>query len=71
MGFDYFVFYTEASLICVIILATILITDRMYNTKQEKQVCFSRAIVAFMLYFISDGMRDVHVYCGIRENAFP
>ena len=54
MGFDYFVFYTEASLICVIILATILITDRMYNTKQEKQVWFSRAIVAFMLYFISD-----------------
>ncbi|MBR1450409.1 MAG: GGDEF domain-containing protein [Lachnospiraceae bacterium] len=54
MGFDYFVFYTEASLICVIILSTILLTDRMYNTKQEKQVWFGRAIVAFMLYFISD-----------------
>ena len=54
MGFDYFVFYTEASLICVIILSTILLTDRMYNTKQEKQVWFRRAIVAFMLYFISD-----------------
>ena len=54
MGFDYFVFYTEASLICVIILSTILLTDRMYNTKQEKQVWFGRAIVTFMLYFISD-----------------
>ena len=54
MGFDYFVFYTEASLICVIILSTILLTDRMYNTKQEKQVWFGRAIVMFMLYFISD-----------------
>ena len=54
MGFDYFVFYTEASLICVIILSTILLTDRMYNTKQEKQVWFDRAIVMFMLYFISD-----------------
>lgn len=54
MGFDYFVFYTEASLICVIILSTILVADRMYNTKQEKQVWFRRAIVAFMLYFISD-----------------
>ena len=53
MGFDYFVFYTEASLICVIILSTILVADRMYNTKQEKQVWFRRAIVAFMLYFIS------------------
>ena len=54
MGFDYFVFYTEAGLICVIILSTILLTDRMYNTKQEKQVWFGRAIVMFMLYFISD-----------------
>ena len=54
MGFDYFVFYTEASLICVIILSTILVADRMYNTKQEKQVWFGRAIVTFILYFISD-----------------
>lgn len=54
MGFDYFVFYTEASLVCVIILAMILITDRMFHTKQEKQIWFSRAIYAFILYFISD-----------------
>ena len=54
MGFDYFVFYTEASLVCVIILAMILITDRMFHTKQEKQIWFSRAISAFILYFISD-----------------
>ena len=54
MGFDYFVFYTEASLVCVIILTMILITDRMFHTKQEKQIWFSRAIYAFILYFISD-----------------
>ena len=54
MGFDYFVFYTEASLICVIILLMILITDRIYNNKQEKQIWFGRAIMAFILYFISD-----------------
>lgn len=54
MGFDYFVFYTEASAICVIILLMILITDRIYNTKQEKHIWFGRAIVAFILYFISD-----------------
>ena len=28
MGFDYFVFYTEASIICIMILLMILITDR-------------------------------------------
>ncbi|MCR4850279.1 MAG: GGDEF domain-containing protein [Lachnospiraceae bacterium] len=54
MGFDYFVFYTEASAICVIILLMILINDRIYNTKQEKQIWFGRAIVMFILYFISD-----------------
>ncbi len=54
MGFDYFVFYTESSIICIIILLMILITDRIYNTKQEKQIWFARAIIAFILYFISD-----------------
>lgn len=54
MGFDYFVFYTEASVICVVILLIILITDSIYNTMQEKQLWFRRAIIAFMLYFISD-----------------
>ena len=54
MGFDYFVFYTEASLVCVIILSIILINNRMYHTKQEKDIWFSRSIFAFILYFISD-----------------
>ncbi len=54
MGFDYFVFYTEASIICVIILLMILINDRIYQTKQEKQIWFGRAIMAFILYFVSD-----------------
>ena len=54
MGFDYFVFYTEASIVCILILSLILINDRMYNTKQEKQIWFTRSIVSFILYFISD-----------------
>ena len=66
MGFDYFVFYTEASVICIIILLMILITDRVYNTKQEKQVWFGRAIVAFILYFISDAC-----WASMLSNQFP
>lgn len=54
MGFDYFVFYTEASVVCIIILLMILITDRVYSTKQEKQIWFGRAIMTFILYFASD-----------------
>ena len=66
MGFDYFVFYTEASLVCVIILAMILITDRMFHTKQEKQIWFSRAISAFILYFISDAC-----WAAMLSGMFP
>ena len=66
MGFDYFVFYTEASLVCVTILAMILITDRMFHTKQEKQIWFSRAITAFMLYFISDAC-----WAAMLSGMFP
>ncbi len=66
MGFDYFVFYTEASIICTIILLMILITDRVYNTKQEKQIWFGRAIMAFILYFISDAC-----WAAILSNQFP
>ena len=66
MGFDYFVFYTEASLVCVIILAMILITDRMFHTKQEKQIWFSRAIFAFILYFISDAC-----WAAMLSGMFP
>ncbi len=66
MGFDYFVFYTESSIVCVIILLMILITDRIYNTKQEKQIWFGRAIIAFILYFISDAC-----WAAMLSNQFP
>ncbi len=66
MGFDYFVFYTEASVICVIILLMILITDRIYSTKQEKQIWFGRAIAAFILYFISDAC-----WAAMLSDQFP
>ena len=66
MGFDYFIFYTEASVICIIILLMILITERVYSTKQEKQIWFSRAIAAFILYFISDAC-----WAAMLSGQFP
>ena len=59
-------FYTEASLVCVIILTMILITDRMFHTKQEKQIWFSRAVSAFILYFISDAC-----WAAMLSGMFP
>lgn len=54
MGFDYFVFYTEASGICILLLLMLLINDRSSSTQQEKQLWFNRAVIIFMLYFFSD-----------------
>ena len=54
MGIDYFIFYTEATLVCIVILLMMLINDRLYGTQQEKQICFNRVVVAFIAYFISD-----------------
>ena len=54
MGLDYFIFYAGASGFCIVILLILLINDRIYSAQQEKQIWFNRAVVAFMLYFISD-----------------
>ena len=56
MQHDFFVYYTEASAICVIILLMILINSRIYSNKQEKQLWFERSIAAFTMYIISDAV---------------
>lgn len=54
MDFEYFVFYTVASVVCVLLLAMMLASERMYGTRSEKQVWFERAVFLCILYFISD-----------------
>lgn len=51
---DYFFFYLEASIVCIVILGILLIHDRRHSTRQEKQIWFVRAIISDILYFISD-----------------
>lgn len=66
MGFDYFVFYTEASFICVLILTMILINDKLHGTLQEKRLWFRRAVISFILYFISDAC-----WAAMLSGLFP
>ena len=66
MGFDYFIFYTEASVICVLILTMILINDKLHGTLQEKQLWFRRAVISFILYFISDAC-----WAAMLSGLFP
>ena len=54
MQLDYFFFYAEANIVCIIVLTILLIHDRRYSSQQEKQIWFNRTIIAHIMYFISD-----------------
>ena len=51
MKVDYFFFYTEANIVCIVILAILLINDRLHSTKQEKQIWFNNTIIMHIIYF--------------------
>ena len=51
---QYFLYYTESQIICLIIFSIILIHDFSRIDRQEKQIRFDYALVSFMLYFVSD-----------------
>lgn len=54
MDLTFFVFYAEANVICILVLGFLLINDRLYSTKQEKQLWFNRTVIMHILYFASD-----------------
>ena len=54
MTLDYFFFYLEANIVCIVVLAILLINDKLHSSQQEKQIWFNRTIVAHILYFTSD-----------------
>ena len=54
MAPGYLFFYAEANIICIVIFVILLLHDRHYNTRQEKQIWFDRTMVAHICYFISD-----------------
>ena len=51
---EYFIYYTESSIVCLILFAIMLGHDLLNVDRQEKQIKYDRSLVAFMLYFISD-----------------
>lgn len=51
---DFFINYTEANIICIIIFGIMLTRDLFNVDKQEKQIKYDRALIAFMLYFFAD-----------------
>ena len=53
---SYFIYYTEAGIVCVIIFGIMLVWDLLSVDKQEKQIKYDRTLIAFLLYFLSDGL---------------
>lgn len=53
---QFFIYYTESTIICLIIFAILLVHDLLGVDRQEKQIKFDHALIAFMLYFVSDGL---------------
>ena len=54
MGQEYFFFYTEANIVCIVILGLLLFHTRKYTTRTEKQIWYDRTMIAHILYFTSD-----------------
>jgi len=51
---DYLIYYSESNLVCFIIFGILLLHGLLGTDRQEKQLKFNLALVAFMLYFATD-----------------
>lgn len=67
---SYFIYYTEASLVCVIIFAIMLFRDVLSVDRQEKQIKYDHALIAFMLYFVSDALWAAVIAGMLPANKF-
>ena len=63
---DYLIYYAESNIVCVVIFGIMLVHDIFKIDRQEKQIKFDRALVAFMLYFISDTL-----WAAVIDGSIP
>ena len=63
---EYFVFYTEASVVCILVFAMLLYHDLSNVNRSEQQIYFDHTLISFMLYFLSDAF-----WAGISSNQIP
>ena len=63
---EYFIYYASFNLVGVIIFGIMLAHDRISIDQQEKQLKYDHALIAFMLYFLSDA-----IWSGVDSGVFP
>ena len=61
---EHFIFYVESNIVCLVLFGIMLVHDLLNADRQEKQIKYDRALVSFMLYFISDIFLTA-VNCGV------
>ena len=67
---SYFIYYFEANIVCFIIFAIMLSRDLLNIDRQEKQIKYDQALVAFMLYFVTDVLWAAVIAGVIPKNRF-
>ena len=67
---DYFIYYAESTIICLIVFSMMFVRDLFKVDKQEKQIKYDQALISFMLYFISDLFWAAVISGVLPENRF-
>lgn len=67
---SFFIYYTEATIVCVLIFAIMLFHDLSGVDRQEKQIKYDHALIAFMLYFICDEIWAAVIAGVLPRNHF-
>ena len=67
---SYFIYYTEANIVCVIIFGIMLFRDFLNIDRQEKQIEYDHALISFMLYFITDAFWASVIAGKLPRNSF-
>ncbi len=63
---DYFIYYASINLVGTVFFGIMLHHDHTSIDKQEKQIKYDYALLAFLLYFISDA-----IWSGVDSGVFP
>ncbi|MBO7095681.1 MAG: hypothetical protein J6V94_01825, partial [Lachnospiraceae bacterium] len=63
---DYFIYYASINIVGAVFFGIMLYHDHTSIDKQEKQVKYDHALLAFLLYFLSDA-----IWSGVDSGVFP
>ena len=63
---EYFIYYTESNIVCIIIFSIMLFHNLFSVDRQEKQIKYDYALIAFMLYFLIDA-----VWASVLAGVLP